>query len=137
MQNEIMGTASRRPKNLRFAVMLTLLLPGAGQFYLGQIVFGLAYAVSFLACFVGMLVIFFRAYSRYLAISSSGDILGTNQLEEIARVFNIPALVSLSSLSVVIFLIALGHLVWSWWRRKTSAAQEQLAVPPLPRDAGS
>ena len=118
---------AQRPKSLRFAVMLTMLLPGAGQFYLGQIAFGLVYAGSFLACFVGMLVIFFRAYSRYVAISSSGDILGTDQLEEIARVFNLPALVSLSSLSVVIFFIALGHLVWSWWRRKSLAAQEQLA----------
>ena len=132
-----MGTSSRRPKSLRFAVMLTLVLPGAGQFYLGQIIVGLVYASSFLACFVGMLVIFFRAYSHYLAISSSGDILGTNQLEEIARVFNVPALVSLSSLSVVILFIALGHLVWSWWRRKSMAAQEQLQAPRLPRDAGS
>ena len=125
MRNEILGTASRRPKNLRFAVLLTLLWPGAGQLYLGQIGVGLAYASSFLACFGGMLVIFFQAYSRYLAISSSGDILGANQLEEIARVFNIPTLVGLSGFSVVIFLIALGHLVWTWCRRKSLAAQKQ------------
>ena len=134
MQNEIMGTAPRRPKSLRFAVLLTLFLPGAGQFYLGQIGIGLVYAGSFLACFAGMLVIFFRAYTHYLAISSSSDILGADQLEEIARIFNIPALITLSSLSAVIFLIALGHVVGTWWRRKSMAARERL-LQTMPGDA--
>ena len=124
-----MITPGRRPKSLRLAVLATLVLPGAGQFYLGQVKLGIVFAASFLTCFIGMLAIFVRGYLRYLDVSSGGDILGADQLEQIARSFHIPALISLSSLSVVIFVVALSQLVWSWWRQKLADAQVKLQTP--------
>ena len=125
----MMPTTATRPKSLRFAMMLTLVLPGAGQIYLGQIACGLMYAVSFLICFVWILVVFLRGYLHYLAVSSSSDIFGENQLEQITQLFHVPVLISLSTLSAVIFVAAVGHLVWSWWRQKLAAARRKLQEP--------
>jgi hypothetical protein len=85
-------------------MMLNLLLPGAGQFYLGQTAWGGALAVGFIACFVTMLTLFLRAYTKYLELSTSGDLLTGDNIEQLARVFPTGWLLGLLGLSIVIYL---------------------------------
>jgi hypothetical protein len=72
-----------RPKSLRFAFTLNLMLPGAGQLYLGQVRLGAAYLVGFLACFMTMLLIFFRFYQHYIQLATDGSLLDGGRLEQL------------------------------------------------------
>jgi TM2 domain-containing membrane protein YozV len=107
---------THRPRTLRVAMALNLLLPGAGQFYLGQPVMGSVYALGFLACLGTMLVAFFRAYVSYFQLSTSGDIMAAGDLEQLTHAFPIGLLVGLSAVGIVIYLASTIHLALS--RRK-------------------
>ena len=66
---------------------------------------------GFLLCFVVMLTIFLRAYSRYLDLSTGGDILAGDNLEQLGRAFPTGWLVMLLVLAVTIYFastISLG-----------------------------
>ena len=101
----------QKPKSLRFAVTLNFILPGAGQFYLGQRVFGEVLALAFLASFVAMMAIFLRGYAEYMRITTSGDIFESNVLEQRDNVFHIRWLLGLLIGSIVVFIIAMAGLV--------------------------
>jgi hypothetical protein len=111
-QKNFMPPATNQPerKNVRLAMTLNFLLPGIGQFYLGQRLFGFSLAAGFLACFVAMLGIFSYGYREYLNIATSDDILQSGFLERIGSVFHIGWLVGLLVLSVVIFIVSLVDL---------------------------
>jgi TM2 domain-containing membrane protein YozV len=104
---------TRRPKTMRFAMALNLLVPGAGQFYLGQRKAGAAYAIAFIACFVAMLILFARAYSAYLQLSTNGDILDGANLEQLAQVFHAGLLGWISFIGTAIYIASTIHLVVS------------------------
>jgi TM2 domain-containing membrane protein YozV len=104
---------ARRPKTMRFAMALNLFLPGAGQFYLGQRTAGGAYAIAFIACLVTMLVLFARAYSAYLRLSTNGDIMDAGNLEQLAQVFHAGALGWISFIGTAIYVASTIHLVVS------------------------
>ena len=89
---------------------LNLLLPGAGQFYLGQRISGSLYAGGFCACLVAMLVVFVRAYSQYLQLATNGDILESGNLETMARAFRVGPLVGLSVIGTLIYIASAIHL---------------------------
>ena len=89
---------------------LNLFLPGAGQLYLGQRTSGLAYATGFCACLVTMLVLFVRAYSHYLQLATSGDILKSGTLETLSRAFPAGTLVGLSLVGTLIYVVSAIHL---------------------------
>lgn len=93
----------QKPKSLRVAVTLNLLLPGAGQFYLRQRIFGSALMLAFLACFLAMIAIFMRGYVEYLQTITSGDILQSDILERLGDVFHVRWLIGLLIASIVIF----------------------------------
>src|SRR5580704_6399413 len=64
-----------RPKTMKMAMFLNLIVPGAGQFYLGQRLAGAVYTLTFLASFAAAFGIFVHGYFSYLNLSTSGDIL--------------------------------------------------------------
>ncbi len=102
-----------RRKSLRIAMTLNLLVPGLGQFYFGQPVIGSIYAIGFLACFTATLAKFMSAYSNYLQLSTSGDILETGNIEQLAHAFPAGMLTGLTIISIVIYLASAIHLVLS------------------------
>jgi hypothetical protein len=106
-----------RKKSLRFAMTLNLLVPGLGQFYFGQPIMGSVYAIGFIACFVATLVKFLSAYYQYLQLSTSGDILQTGNLEQLAHAFPTGTLTGLTIVSIVIYLASAIHLVLSHRRK--------------------
>jgi hypothetical protein len=108
-----MPIAPPQPKNLRFALTLNLLLPGAGQIYLGQPIWGSVLAVGFLGCFATMLTLFLRAYLRYQEIATSGNILEGDNLEQLTRVFPTGWLIGLLVLSIAIYFAATLGLVFA------------------------
>ena len=113
-----MPVPAPRPKSLRFAFTLNLLLPGLGQFYLGQPVLGVVFAGGFLGCFVTALTIFLRAYQRYLDLSTNGDILAGDNLEQLGRAFPTGWLIALVIIAIIIYLTAAVSLGFS--RRPTN-----------------
>jgi TM2 domain-containing membrane protein YozV len=102
-----------RKKSLRFAMTLNLLVPGLGQFYFGQPIMGSVYAIGFIACFVTILAKFMSAYYQYLQLSTSGDILQTGNLEQLAHAFPAGTLTGLTIVSIVIYLVSSIHLALS------------------------
>jgi|SRR5579871_4134131 len=107
------SSSSPRARSLRFAMMLNMLLPGAGQFYLGQLFMGTVYGLGFLASMGTMLVIFIRAYSSYLQLSTGGDIMEGTNLEQLAHSFPVGMLIALSVVGIAIYLVSSLHLVMS------------------------
>ena len=97
----------QKPQSLRFAATLNLVLPGAGQFYLGQRIFGGLLALAFLACLLAMLVIFMRGYAEYVQTITSADILQSDILERLGSVFHIRWLIGLLIASLVLFAISM------------------------------
>ena len=107
-----------RPRTLRFAMTLNLFVPGAGQFYLGQRMFGLIYAGAFGACLVATLVLFVRAYSQYMQLATNADILESGNLESMARAFQVGPLATLSVIGTLIYIVSAIHLVVSHNRQR-------------------
>jgi TM2 domain-containing membrane protein YozV len=99
-----------KPKSLRFAVTLNFVLPGAGQFYLGQRVFGGVLALAFLICFAAMMAIFLRGYVEYMRATTSGDIFQSDVLEQLGNVFHVRWLLGLLVGSIVVFIISMAGL---------------------------
>ena len=99
-----------KPKSLRFAVTLNFVLPGAGQFYLGQRVFGGVLALAFLICFAAMMAIFLRGYVEYMRLATGGDIFESDALEQLGNVFHVRWLIGLLVGSIVVFVIAMAGL---------------------------
>ena len=102
-----------RPKTMKVAMFLNLIVPGAGQFYLGQRLAGAVYALAFLASFIALLVIFVHGYFNYLSLSTSGDILDSGNLEQVAHAFPAGIISALSAAGVVIYLASTIHLAVS------------------------
>jgi len=102
-----------RPRTMRVAMFLNLLVPGAGQFYLGQRAAGAVYSLAFLASFAALLVIFVHGYFNYLSLSTSGDILDSGNLEQVAHAFPAGIISALSAVGIVIYLVSAVHLVVS------------------------
>ncbi len=97
-------------KSRRFAYTLNLLFPGAGQLYLGQTVLGAVYMAGFISIFVTILTLFLRAYTRYLELSTSGDILEGDHLEELSHAFPVAWLIGLTVLAILIYVASLVSL---------------------------
>jgi hypothetical protein len=102
-----------RPKTMKVAMFLNLMIPGAGQFYLGQRLAGAVYALVFLASFIATLAIFIHGYFKYINLSSSGDILDSGNLEQIAHLFPAGIISALSAIGIVIYLASTIHLAVS------------------------
>ena len=94
-------------KSMRFAVTLNLMLPGAGQFYLGQRAFGIALALTFLICFGTMLGIFLVGYGHYLTVITGGDILQSGELEHLSAAFHTGWLIGLLIAAILIYFVSL------------------------------
>lgn len=97
-----------QPRSLRFAATLNLIVPGTGQFYLGQKLVGCLMAIVFIACLVSMLIIFFVGYGEYLSVAQGGDILQGQQLEKLGSVFHTRWQIGLLITAIVIYI---GSLV--------------------------
>ena len=106
-------TSVPRRKSLRFAMSLNLLLPGLGQFCVGQKAVGSVYVVAFIACFVTALVKFLSAYFEYLQFSTSSDILSAGNLEQLTHTFPTGTLVGLAVASIAIYRASSIHLALS------------------------
>jgi hypothetical protein len=105
------SSQSEGGRTLRFALTLNLLLPGAGQLYLGQPLLAAAYAIPFLATVAAALAIFLRAYTHYLNLATTGDLLETGNLETLTHAFPAGLLATLTLLSTAIFLASTIHLI--------------------------
>jgi hypothetical protein len=91
--------------------LLNVLLPGAGQCYLGQKRLGGWLLVGFLLPFFAALAVFLLALDRYFALVASGNILEGNQLESLGAAFHVPWLILLTALAVTDFLMSM-ILLW-------------------------
>ncbi len=98
---------------MKVAMFLNLMVPGAGQFYLGQRLAGAFYALAFLASFIVTLAIFIHGYFKYINLSTSGDILDSGNLEQIAHLFPAGIISALSIVGIVIYLASTIHLAKS------------------------
>lgn len=92
------------PKSVRMAHLMNLILPGAGQFHLGQRVVGCVFGVLFLSCFVTMTTIFGIGYARYWQAAMSGKILEGHELETLALHLHAGWLLRLLAVSLLIYL---------------------------------
>ena len=90
--------------SLRTAGLLNLLLPGAGQFYLGQRLFGAILVVLFLGCFAAALGIFLVGFGQYLKLALDGNILEGDRLERIGHVLHPRWLIGLAISGAMIYL---------------------------------
>jgi TM2 domain-containing membrane protein YozV len=97
-----------QPKSLRFAATLNLIVPGAGQFYLGQKLVGCLLATVFIVCLVSMLIIFFVGYSQYLNAAMGNDILQGQEIEKLGNVFHTRWQIGLLITAIAIYI---GSLV--------------------------
>jgi len=113
LRNASPSPQTPRPRTTRIAMFLNLMVPGAGQFYLGQRIAGAIYALAFLACFAAMLGIFLHGYFDYLRLSTSGDILESSTLEQLAHTFPAGTIASLAIVGIVIYLASAIHLAVS------------------------
>ena len=102
--------ATPRPRSIRGAIGLNLLLPGLGQFYFRQPGWGTFYALSFVACFVATVAIGLRDYSRYLDSTAGGDILDAGNLEKLAQSFHTGTLGLLQIVALGIYIASTVHL---------------------------
>ena len=109
---------------MKVAMFLNLIVPGAGQFYLGQRLAGAAYALAFLGCFAAALIVFVHGYFNYLNLTTSGDILDSGNLEQVAHAFPAGIISALSAIGVVIYLASTIHLAMS----RIRTAKQPLAV---------
>ena len=109
--------AAAPARSRRAAMMLNLIMPGAGQFYLGQRAAGCAYAIPFIACLATLLVVFLRGYYQYLQLSTDGDILAAGNLEQLAHAFPTGLFAACSGVGTVIYLVSSIHLAVSRPRR--------------------
>jgi TM2 domain-containing membrane protein YozV len=105
-------------KSLRTAGLLNLFLPGAGQFYLGQRVFGVILLVLFLGCFIAVLGIFLVGFGQYLKLALDGNILEGDRLERIGQVLHPRWLIGLAVFGAIIYLASFIGL--SFARRLTA-----------------
>ena len=115
----------QKRKSLRFAATLNFVVPGAGQFYLGQRVFGGILAVTFLTCFVAMIALFLRGYGEYIQAVTGGDIFQSDVLERLGTVFHVRWLIGLLVASIVIFVVSMVGLAVA----SKSASNDQTADP--------
>jgi hypothetical protein len=113
LRNASPSPSTPRPKTMKVAMFLNLMVPGAGQFYLGQRLAGAVYALAFLASFIALLVIFCHGYFNYLSLSTSGDILDSGNLEQVAHAFPAGIISALSAAGIVIYLASTIHLAVS------------------------
>ena len=79
---------------------------------------GSVFALGFSACFVTMMVIFFRGFTDYVRISTSGDILESGNLERLTAMFPKGMFIGLLVAAVVIYLASAIHLSRSSARTK-------------------
>ena len=113
LRNAPPSPSTPRPRSMRVAMFLNLMVPGAGQFYLGQRLAGAVYALAFLASFIALLLIFVHGYFNYLSLSTSGDILDSGNLEQVAHAFPAGIISALSAAGIVIYLASTIHLAVS------------------------
>ena len=106
------GTTAKlaRPKDSRTAFALNLIIPGAGQFYLGQRWVGGAFALAFLACFVAMIAVFVLDFKNYFELAMNGSILEGEQLEKMRDGFHWKCLFVLLGAGILIYVAALAAM---------------------------
>ena len=100
-------------KSLRIAGLLNLLLPGAGQFYLGQRLLGVILLSLFLGCFIAALGIFLTGFGQYLKLALDGNILEGDRLERIGQVLHPRWLIGLAVVGAVVYLASLVGLTFA------------------------
>jgi len=104
-------SSRQRPRTLRLAIALNLLLPGAGQIYLRRPLLGAAYAIPFLAILTAILTTFLRAYHTYLTLATNSDLLDPANLDTLAHAFPIATLTTLATIGTALFLASTLHLI--------------------------
>jgi hypothetical protein len=94
----------------RFATMLNLVLPGAGQIYLGQRLLGCAFAGGALACFVAAVVVFIVGIKRYWELASSGDLFEGRKLEQMREAMHPGQLFILVGVVILMYVLSIAAL---------------------------
>jgi hypothetical protein len=106
-------------KRIRHAHFLNLVVPGAGQWYLGQRVVGAVFIAIFLACFVAMGVLFLDGYIKYIKTALRSNILEGNFLEQLQGAFHVGWLFGLLAVAILLYIVgAVGVFVYSRTRTR-------------------
>jgi hypothetical protein len=90
--------------------MLNLVLPGAGQFYLGQRLLGCAFAAGFLACLAAMLVIFVAGLTHYWDLATRQDMPDELRLQQMRQAMHTGQLLILLGVGVLLYVLSLAVL---------------------------
>lgn len=94
----------------RFAVTLNLFLPGAGQIYLGRRVLGAVFLLLFAACFLALAALFLVGAAHYFDLTTNGNILEGDRLEQLSTVYHPRWLIGLSLAGAVVWITSLIEL---------------------------
>ncbi len=92
-----------KEKSIRTANLLNLLLPGAGQIYLGQRWYGGILLGLFLACFLALMVTFLFSLAQYLKVAMDDNILEGDQLEQLAHVWHPRRMIAFAVIGVIVY----------------------------------
>lgn len=92
-------------------------------------VLGAVFAAIFIACFVTMLTLFLRAYTKYLQLSTNGNILEGDNLEQLAHAFPTALLIGVLVISLVIYVASMVGLGLSRKRHRFSDGGVPVNLP--------
>ena len=106
----VAAARTKPAKDRRTALTLNLVIPGGGQFYLGQRAAGVLFGGAFLACFVAMIAVFVVDFKNYFELALNGDILEAGRLEQMRDGFHWKSLFVLLAAGILIYVIALATM---------------------------
>ena len=100
----------KESRNMRWAWTLNLLVPGAGQLLVGQIVLGSILCALFIADFTVMVGVFLSDFARFLKLVTSGQILQGDTIEQAGNAYHVTWLLILLGIGMVIYVISFVSL---------------------------
>lgn len=113
------AAAPRARPPIAAAALANLVLPGAGQWWLGRRIRGAVYGLSFLAASLTLLGRFVWDYMAYLIGVTSGSLFEDDAIGSLTDIFHIRALVTLFCIAIAIAIVSEADLLVTARRRPT------------------
>jgi H+/Cl- antiporter ClcA len=101
------------PKTRRTALWMNLMIPGVGQFFLGQRLLGVMFAVLSILCMLVFLGLFLFGMAQYYSLAVDGRLLEGDQLEQIRDALHLPWLIISFAGLLFLYLLSIIALAWA------------------------